>query len=515
VITTAISGKPGESWTNHGQKVQFQLSVKFANSCAACIQYANQIGKHWPLPFHRGCNCTQVPIAPGQSAEPFLDFMKEIGKLPPHQQAVAIGRSNWALITSGKAAFSDVVTPTRVRDFREVVDRKRLKLPDLLAAGVSKARASKALGSVDSSDRETRLAKGREAYQTLLRMGLKPEQIRAGLAGSLAARVGISGPSGAEGIVAPPTPTPAGPKTTRAKPRKVPKPQPRSIPVPVAAASEPLAEFPAIPPSGPGEIIPPRPSPRPVPIPVATPAASRRWKGKRDYEPEGEQVGHAFRLADPKRGDEIREGVNRAIAAIEGVHGVGATKLPKLLVISEWDPDIKGGYYSDGRVALQIGVTSSKGPDSPQALIFAHETGHFLDHVAIPGRPDDKARERGVTPEMDAVLDAARASRATSTIASRRAVGYVTVPTPDGGSVDYDVSRKYINYLLDDAEIWARAYAQYIAIRSGDSVMKAQLDRERDRSVANVVFPRHWEDDDFAPIAARIDALFLKLGWIK
>jgi hypothetical protein len=61
-------------------------------------------------------------------------------------------------------------------------------------------------------------------------------------------------------------------------------------------------------------------------------------------------------------------------------------------------------------------------------------------------------------------------------------------------------------------ELWARSYSQYIATRSGDPDLLKGIDMQRDPGRLYKDF--HWSDEDFAPIAAAIDAMFKKLGWI-
>jgi hypothetical protein len=70
----------------------------------------------------------------------------------------------------------------------------------------------------------------------------------------------------------------------------------------------------------------------------------------------------------------------------------------------------------------------------------------------------------------------------------------------------------YLRYLLDLPEIWARAYAQYIAIRSGNAALGRALAAVR--SDPDMLHPGvHWTDADFTPIATAIDDLFKEVGW--
>ncbi len=67
-------------------------------------------------------------------------------------------------------------------------------------------------------------------------------------------------------------------------------------------------------------------------------------------------------------------------------------------------------------------------------------------------------------------------------------------------------------YLTHEAELWARAYAQYIAWRSGSSVLKAQLDKILTHAQPTTRI-RQWPYDEFLPIAKEIDKLLMSRRW--
>ena len=41
--------------------------------------------------------------------------------------------------------------------------------------------------------------------------------------------------------------------------------------------------------------------------------------------------------------------------------------------------------------------------------------------------------------------------------------------------VEYEVDQDYLRYLLQPRELWARSYAQFIALKSGDLTLRLQL----------------------------------------
>ena len=72
---------------------------------------------------------------------------------------------------------------------------------------------------------------------------------------------------------------------------------------------------------------------------------------------------------------------------------------------------------------------------------------------------------------------------------------------------------KDMNYLLRPGEMFARAYAQYIAWRSADDALFERLD-----SVLTHDDPRwrlrQWPYAQYLPLVKRFDTLFESLGWL-
>ena len=68
--------------------------------------------------------------------------------------------------------------------------------------------------------------------------------------------------------------------------------------------------------------------------------------------------------------------------------------------------------------------------------------------------------------------------------------------------------RRYLGYLRMKEEVWARAYTQYIATRSSNTLLKNEIEVMRGWS-----YPLQWQTDDFEPVATAIDELFKALGW--
>ncbi len=139
-----ISGDAGTTWTNTTEKVYRQFRCSFINTCGFCLQYHLKIATAWPIPLHFECRCRQDKISPGEKApNPFADYRQILDNMSPADQAAAIGASNYRLLKSGLAKWDDIVTPNRVRDFREVVARKRLTVDQMVQHGVKRYQAER------------------------------------------------------------------------------------------------------------------------------------------------------------------------------------------------------------------------------------------------------------------------------------------------------------------------------------------------------------------------------------
>ena len=189
----------------------------------------------------------------------------------------------------------------------------------------------------------------------------------------------------------------------------------------------------------------------------------------------------------------LRKQIDTALSAIDQVHDDGV--LPKVPLRSTLEPDF--GFLQPKRTPDGIGTdciaVRATGPWP--ALTAVHEIGHLLDIEAIG--PVGRMATRAADPEMHKVIAAAEK---TDCIRSMRA-------SLNSSAGIY--SRGQIEYLLTTEEIWARAYAQYIAEKSGSPVLLGDLQK-----VLNYDHRRQWSTEDFAPVAKAIDRMFKKYGWL-
>ncbi|MEU5979396.1 phage minor capsid protein [Streptomyces sp. NPDC047315] len=210
-----------------------------------------------------------------------------------------------------------------------------------------------------------------------------------------------------------------------------------------------------------------------------------------------------------------------ALAAIDRVHTIPPGMRP-IPLEAETRPGYQGAY-TGRRITLN--------PDGQApALTAAHELGHFLDHAGLgPGGQafftDEAIRPGGpLHAWWTAVQDSEQAGMLDFLRTLDNGSPLVDRVRADGTRYTLDVDHQYIDYLASPREAFGRAYAQWIALRSGDRRLLSALEVARDPANGEQViagtglvdgYPRYWEPDDFAPIADALDAAFRRLGLLR
>lgn len=243
-----------------------------------------------------------------------------------------------------------------------------------------------------------------------------------------------------------------------------------------------------------------------------------------------------------------------AMADIDKVHGDGPLNSIPLL------PSASKGYYgavTRGTTGVfEMKLSNTGRADHPKMTLW-HETGHWLDSMGLakgnvtapppktgnswdrrtrkfqpwtrPGDPPKAppgATRIGEWSSSDATnqalaewRNAVTNSKAVQTLKTwREAPRAQRGTTTPSGDIPQHLDYDHLRYLLQTHEVFARSYAQYIAVRSADPIGLAELRKlqGQGRPGSQGIFPaypRQWEDEDFAPIADAFDRLFDSLGW--
>ncbi|MEO7718156.1 MAG: hypothetical protein ABIY70_18290 [Capsulimonas sp.] len=206
-----------------------------------------------------------------------------------------------------------------------------------------------------------------------------------------------------------------------------------------------------------------------------------------------------------------KQGIDHAIQTIETVHTVPDT-LTAIPVLTDSQANIGAlGQYSLDPAKRKIEVAYDGGWP---AMTMAHETGHFLDHVALgdPSIPNVKGFGSNASQALDDWRQAVHNSKAYSDLQQIYASGVSLFTDQNGIQQRVPVSPAFFEYLLKPWELFARSYAQYIAVESKDPVLLAELTAARDTFDGKAT-RRQWQDADFEAIRQAFNDLFEVLGW--
>ena len=175
---------------------------------------------------------------------------------------------------------------------------------------------------------------------------------------------------------------------------------------------------------------------------------------------------------------------DEACGAIEKVHAGG------VLPVLKMDGETGGALGVLEVMGLHASRLGLKVDGQWPHLSAVHETGHLVDkHLLGDGQ------WISMTPAVAAWRDAVHKSRAFKALLKGRKKMWA-------GAWEYWSS---------DTELFARSYAQWITVRSGDAVLATDL-KNALRSPRPGVF---WKGKDFDKIAVALDDLFRERGLLK
>ena len=194
-----------------------------------------------------------------------------------------------------------------------------------------------------------------------------------------------------------------------------------------------------------------------------------------------------------------------AMQAISKVHSV-PTSLPVVPIYPTrmLPPGTYGQYTVGSRQSSGIQIANGTGHEQST---LAHEYGHYLDHHLF-GSGQSGLRGLGTyrrNPELKELMNALYRSPSVKSVIAKHDENIRT------GNHRH---AQYSAYLLMPPEILARAYAQYIATRSGNRQMQNQI--AQSRSIGERYgYRAQWSDKEFEPIAREFDNVFRRRGLLR
>ncbi len=200
--------------------------------------------------------------------------------------------------------------------------------------------------------------------------------------------------------------------------------------------------------------------------------------------------------------------VREAVAIVDAVHGDGA--LPRLAVQLTSSTVEAAAYLWDARTGQPLALNVSRRAPHPH-LSMLHEVGHFLDQQAL-GAGGRFGSESDRIPEVMRAID--------DTVAVRRLVGLrarrqVLIQVRPSRRERFTLDQALISYLLEPKELFARAYAQYVAVRSADVRLVTQLEATRRDLFLGMVYHQQWDEEDFASVLVAFDRMLWRRRWIE
>lgn len=208
-----------------------------------------------------------------------------------------------------------------------------------------------------------------------------------------------------------------------------------------------------------------------------------------------------FRL-DSSLDDKLSKAGKEALDLIDNVHTFpkGINKTPVIELKGEKEA-IQGRYnlYADGSPkAIEVSKTAQR-----PVYTTIHEIGHYIDYHVISNIDSSLAATGAKFSEW---RDAVKSTEAYKTLRDMNA-------NPDLYSVDIGNNRtvkpdkNYTSYLIQDNELWARSYMQYIMKKNG-------LESSMSYYTSDILYGSiQWQDKDFNTVEAAFDKLFEDLKW--
>ena len=207
--------------------------------------------------------------------------------------------------------------------------------------------------------------------------------------------------------------------------------------------------------------------------------------------PSGTPVSNALEVQ--VRDKKLKESVNHAIDTINSIHGDGTLMETPILGRAPGGGALGcfSRYVQDGRVS-QTEIKISRAGEHP-CMTTVHEIGHLIDAFGL-GDGFTTGVQAAKQPEIKRWLETVMHTKSYRQLS--------------------EIQDSHAAYLRAPKELWARCYAQYIARRSNDPVLKEELDKMVN-CMYNTMYHAQWTDDEFPEIMDVMDQIFISKGWLK
>jgi len=208
----------------------------------------------------------------------------------------------------------------------------------------------------------------------------------------------------------------------------------------------------------------------------------------------------------------VQAAIDEGISSIENVHGVPADARPLTFHTSSASAE---GSWNAGRINTEMTQFISVSDGTSNLNTVVHEVGHYLDFedfgtppgtfgtgtVSFASKAEGGLLSIGnMSPAMQGSMEALYATPEMQAMVAIYEQSNVLGSEIVFNGTTYSGARlnPTFRYMCDPKEVWARAYAQFIAVESGSPAMLAELGTMQGVSGELVTYV--WSDASFAPV---------------
>jgi len=192
--------------------------------------------------------------------------------------------------------------------------------------------------------------------------------------------------------------------------------------------------------------------------------------------------------------------LRNTISIVDSVHRFSA--VPSFPVVITRRRGENGAYIYRTRPSRPEAIEISAHGDHIQ-LTLLHELGHLLDHMTL------NPIKRGFASQFDSTFDPL-----IRWWAEDRLVNDLSEMLRRYGRMETSWACRRLREELDPMELWARTYAQWVTVRSGDQELAQKLGelRLKGEYFAGRWCTLHWEEAEFGGIIPMVDRLMEEAG---
>jgi len=172
----------------------------------------------------------------------------------------------------------------------------------------------------------------------------------------------------------------------------------------------------------------------------------------------------------------------------------------------------EGANYHKKLVRSRLGIGTGA-QDNP-VTTFTHEFGHYMDFEVLHGT--EYLVSAAAKAAQEQWVARIKAGETLTGATEELAAWYSAANSPELRArigAAYSPGGKLHRYFLSPEEMFARSFEQWVALRSGDPALVAEIHNKW--RTLNYSTDHYWTDDEFTPIAEALDEYFTRKGMLR